>query len=51
MSYFEQTYGEILDIAKMYSIITKHVPMTEHYDNGYTINCSWGQSELYLYKM
>ena len=31
MSYFEQTYGEILDITKMYSIITKHVPVTEHY--------------------
>lgn len=31
MSYFEQTYGEILDISKMYSIITEHLPITADY--------------------
>ncbi len=31
MSYFEQTYGEILDISKMYSIITEYVPITADY--------------------
>ena len=31
MSYFEQTYGEILDTSKMYSIITEYVPITSEY--------------------
>lgn len=31
MSYFEQTYGEILDTSRMYSIITEYVPITSEY--------------------
>ena len=31
MSYSEQTYGEIIDIQKLYSIITSHIPDTSRY--------------------
>ena len=31
MSYSEQTYGEIIDIQKLYSIIKTHIPDTCKY--------------------
>ena len=33
-------------------LVTKPLPLIhKHYDRCYILNCSWGESELYLYKM